>query len=188
MAQPTLMYGRKYQKGWNWVTAIAMAAFHVGAVAAFFFVTPGAVLAAFILYFVGGVRWLGFVNYLFVWAAISLLGYAWLDDRFSSRRMLLLCAALALAVLVSLVLGGPYPVSMVGDPAEPVSNTTPPKVTLIALAIVQGGVLFALQPPARLASRTASPASATRSTTMSASSSTKGTRFEMKVMNGCAIA
>ena len=37
MVQPTLMYGRKYQKGVNWVTAIAMAAFHVGAIAAFFF-------------------------------------------------------------------------------------------------------------------------------------------------------
>jgi hypothetical protein len=70
---------------------------------------------------------------------------------------LLLCAALALAVLFSLVLGGPYPVSMVSDPEDPVSNTTPPKVTLIALAIVQGGVLFALQPAARrwLAGRSA---------------------------------
>src|SRR5262249_51636414 len=64
---------------------------------------------------------------------------------------------LALAVLLSLVLGGPYPVSMVGDPDEPVSNTTPPKVTLIALAIVQGGVLFWLQAAARrwLAGRSA---------------------------------
>ena len=59
-----------------------------------------------ILYFVVGVHWLGFVNYLFVWGAISLLGYAWLDDRFSSRRMLFLCAAVALAVLLSLVLHG----------------------------------------------------------------------------------
>lgn len=71
--------------------------------------------------------------------------------------MLLLCAALALAVLLSLVLGGPYPVSMVSDPDELVSNTTPPKVTLVALAIVQGGVLFALQAAARrwLAGRSA---------------------------------
>src|SRR5262252_2908304 len=48
-------------------------------------------------------------------------------------------------------------VSMVSDPDEPVSNTTPPKATLIALAIVQGGVLFAFQAPARrwLAGRSA---------------------------------
>src|ERR671934_93500 len=34
-----LLYGRKYQKGLNWITAIAMGAFHVGAIAALFFVT-----------------------------------------------------------------------------------------------------------------------------------------------------
>src|SRR5262245_35331691 len=122
-----------------------------------FWALTAAAIVVDILYFAGGVRWFGFVNYVFVWGAISLLGYTWLDDRFSSRRMLLVCAALALAVLLSLVLSGPYPVSMVGDPAEPVSNTTPPKVTLIALAIVQGGVLFALQAAARrwLAGRSA---------------------------------
>src|SRR5215475_4944320 len=114
-----------------------------------FWALTAAAIVVDILYFVGGLRWLGFVNYLFVWGAISLLGYAWLDDRFPSRRMLLLCAALALAVLLLLVLEGAYPVSMVSDPAEPVSNTTPPKVTLIALAIMQGGVLFALQAAAR---------------------------------------
>src|SRR5262249_29169805 len=122
-----------------------------------FWALTAAAIVVDILYFVGGMRWLGFVNYLFVWGAISLLGYTWLDDRFSIRRLLLFCAALAVAALLSLVLSGPYPVSMVGAPAEPVSNTTPPKVTLIALAIVQGGVLFALQAAARrwLAGRSA---------------------------------
>src|SRR5262249_1893422 len=122
-----------------------------------FWALTAAAIVVDILYFVGGVRWLGFVNYLFVWGAISLLGYAWLDDRFPSPRMCLLCAALARAVSRALVLGGPYPVSMVSAPAEPVSNTTPPKAALIALAIVQGGVLFALQGAARrwLAGRSA---------------------------------
>src|SRR5262249_9061179 len=110
-----------------------------------FWALTAAAIVVDILYFVGGMRWLGFVNYLFVWGAISLLGYTWLDDRFSSRRILLVSPALPLAAPLPLVLSGPYPVSMVGAPAEPVSNTTPPKVTLIALAIVQGGVLFALQ-------------------------------------------
>ncbi len=59
MAQPTLMYGRKYQKGTNWITATAMIAFHIGAVAAFFFITKGALLAALILYFVGGMLGVG---------------------------------------------------------------------------------------------------------------------------------
>jgi stearoyl-CoA desaturase (delta-9 desaturase) len=53
------MYGRKYQKGVNWVTAIAMGAFHVGAIAALFFITKGALLAALILYFVAGMLGIG---------------------------------------------------------------------------------------------------------------------------------
>ncbi len=59
MVQPTLMYGRKYQKGMNWITATAMIGFHIGAVAAFFFITKGALLAALILYFVGGMLGIG---------------------------------------------------------------------------------------------------------------------------------
>jgi surface polysaccharide O-acyltransferase-like enzyme len=102
-----------------------------------------------IAYFAGGLRWLGFANYLFVWGAIFLLGYAWLDDRFPDRRMLLVYAALGLLALLVLVHMGPYPVSMIGVPEDPISNTTPPKVTLIALAIMQGGLLLALQVPAR---------------------------------------
>ena len=38
MVSPTLMYGRRYQKGLNGMTTVAMVAFHAGAVAALFFV------------------------------------------------------------------------------------------------------------------------------------------------------
>src|SRR5262249_47427565 len=108
-----------------------------------------------VVYFAGGVRWVGFANYLFVWGAIFLLGYAWLDNRFPDRRMLLVYAALALLALMTLVYMAPYPVSMIGVPEDPISNTTPPKFTLIALAVMQGGLLLAPQAPARrwLASR-----------------------------------
>src|SRR5262245_4212524 len=102
-----------------------------------------------IVYFAGGVRWLGFANYLFVWGAIFLLGYAWLDNRFPDRQRLLVCAALGLLALLLLVHIAPYPASMIGIPGDPISNTTPPKVTLIALAVMQGGLLLALQEPAR---------------------------------------
>src|SRR5215216_4493846 len=54
MTMPTLMYGRKYQKGVNWITAIAMTAFHIGALAAFFFIDTGAILAAVALWFMSG--------------------------------------------------------------------------------------------------------------------------------------
>ena len=59
MAKPALMYGRKYQKGVNWITAAAMTGFHIGAVAALFFVEYGAMLAALVLYVVAGMLGIG---------------------------------------------------------------------------------------------------------------------------------
>jgi hypothetical protein len=122
-----------------------------------FWAMTAAAVAVDVVYFAGGVHWLGFANYLFVWGAIFLLGYAWLDGRFSDRRMLLVYAGLAFVTLLLLVYVAPYPVSMIGIPEDPVSNTTPPKAILIALAVMQGGLLLAAQGPARrwLADRTA---------------------------------
>ena len=40
-----LLYGRKYQTGLNITTTVAMAAFHVGGVLAFFFVDAGAIVS-----------------------------------------------------------------------------------------------------------------------------------------------
>ena len=54
MATTLPMYGRKHQRGVNWITAIAMGSFHVLAVAAFFFIDYGAMLAALILTVVSG--------------------------------------------------------------------------------------------------------------------------------------
>jgi len=59
MATPMLMYGRKHQRGLNWITAIAMTGFHIGAVAALFYVDYGAMLAALILYYAGGMLGIG---------------------------------------------------------------------------------------------------------------------------------
>jgi surface polysaccharide O-acyltransferase-like enzyme len=114
-----------------------------------FWALTAAAIVADIAYFAAGVRWLGFANYLLVWGAIFALGYAWLDDRFAARWTQLAAAALGLAALLLLTLVGPYPVSMISVPGDPISNTDPPKVTLIALAIVQGALLLAAQAPAR---------------------------------------
>ena len=54
MAPRTLAYGRKYQRGVNWITAIAMAGFHVGAVAALFYIDVGAILTAVVLWIMAG--------------------------------------------------------------------------------------------------------------------------------------
>src|SRR5919108_5662203 len=59
MTMPTLMYGRKYQKGVNWITTVAMTAFHIGALAAFFFIDAGAILSAVILWVVSGCLGIG---------------------------------------------------------------------------------------------------------------------------------
>ncbi len=59
MATPMLMYGRKHQHGVNWITAIAMTGFHIGAVAALFYIDYGAMLAALILSYAGGMLGIG---------------------------------------------------------------------------------------------------------------------------------
>ena len=119
-----------------------------------FWALTAAAIVVDVMYFAVGLRWLGFANYLFVWGAVFLLGYAWLDDRFSERT-LLIGAAGGFTVLLLLVHIAPYPISMIGVPGEPISTTTPPKVTLIALAVMQGGLLLAAEAHARrwLASR-----------------------------------
>jgi hypothetical protein len=113
-----------------------------------FWALTAAAVVVDVMYFAVGLRWLGFANYLFVWGAIFLLGYAWLDDRFSDRARLV-GAGLGFATLLLLIHIAPYPVAMIGVPGDPISNTTPPKVTLIALAIMQGGLLLAAEAPAR---------------------------------------
>ena len=54
-----MKYGRRYQKGLNVTTTVAMAAFHLGAVLALFYVNVGAILAAAILYCVAGMLGIG---------------------------------------------------------------------------------------------------------------------------------
>src|SRR5262249_4222407 len=114
-----------------------------------FWALTAAAIVIDVMYFAFGLRWLGFANYLFVWGAIFLLGCAWLDDQFSERRTQLVGTGLGFATLLLLIHVAPYPVAMIGLPEDPISTTTPPKVTLIALAIMQGGLLLAAQAPAR---------------------------------------
>lgn len=54
MADVSALYGRKVSTGTNWVTTIAMAAFHVAAVAAFFFIDTGAILLTVFLWWLSG--------------------------------------------------------------------------------------------------------------------------------------
>jgi stearoyl-CoA desaturase (delta-9 desaturase) len=83
------MYGRKYQKGVNWITTIAMIGFHIGAVAALFYPTKGAIISAVILYFVGGMLGIG-MSYHRLLTHRGYKTYAWIE------YFLTICGTLAL--------------------------------------------------------------------------------------------
>jgi len=87
-------------------------------------------------------RWL---NYLLCWGTLYQLGIAWRGALLTGRRPVLLAAgsAVALALLIWL---GPYPVSMVGVPGQPVQNSSPPSVAMLAFACAQAGVAVAVAP------------------------------------------
>jgi len=94
-------------------------------------------------------EWLGWTNYFWVWLAVHHLGYAWRDGRMGTPARLLFYSALGLATLWLLIFKGPYPFAMVGSPDEAISNTLPPKITLLALGIAQFGLLLAIETPMR---------------------------------------
>lgn len=54
MIPVTEIYGRKAAQGINWITFIAMSAFHIGAVAAFWYIDFGAIMSAVLLWWVAG--------------------------------------------------------------------------------------------------------------------------------------
>jgi peptidoglycan/LPS O-acetylase OafA/YrhL len=104
-----------------------------------------------VLFFSADLEWLGWSNYFWVWLSVHHLGYAWRDGKLPGSSMLLLIAAIGLGALALMIVWGPYPLAMVGSPDEGLSNTLPPKATLIALATFQFGILLALEGPMRRA-------------------------------------
>lgn len=93
--------------------------------------------------------WFGWFNYLFIWGAVHQLGYAWQQGKLPNATISLAIALLGFITLFVLTHFGPYPLSLVGVPSQDLSNTTPPKLPLLALASVQIGVLLMLEKPAR---------------------------------------
>lgn len=81
----------------------------------------------------------GFLNYLFVWASVHQLGYAWRDGALDGAPRRLALSALGLAAVSALVWVGPYPVGMVGT-GQPVENSYPARVTLLFLGMFQIGL------------------------------------------------
>ena len=116
----------------------------------FFVFAAGAALTD-VAFFEAEMRWLGWTNYLWVWLAVHHLGFAWRDDRLGRVGKRLLFAATGFAALWLLISYGPYPLAMVGSPDPELSNTLPPKITLLALGIFQFGLLLSLESPVRRA-------------------------------------
>jgi surface polysaccharide O-acyltransferase-like enzyme len=128
----------------------------------FWSITASAAIAVLmdIFFFAADLRWPSWSNYFWIWLAVHQLGYAWRDGRIGKPPVLMACALAALTALLLMVLAGPYPIAMAGSPDESLSNTLPPKVTLLALGLAQFCLLLAVEGPvqrwlARLAPWTA---------------------------------
>jgi fucose 4-O-acetylase-like acetyltransferase len=102
-----------------------------------------------LLFFAADLRATGVLNYAFVWLAVHQLGYAWRDGYMAGARQGLTWVIGGGLVLLGLITLGPYPVSMVSVPGQEVSNTLPPKIAMLALGIVQCGLLLSIEAPMR---------------------------------------
>jgi surface polysaccharide O-acyltransferase-like enzyme len=91
------------------------------------------------------VPYIGWLNYLLCWGALHQLGIAWHGGLLAVRPALLLAVVSAVA-LTLLIVVGPFPVSMIGVPGQPVQNTEPPSVAMLAFACAQAGIAMALTP------------------------------------------
>jgi hypothetical protein len=93
--------------------------------------------------------WIRWANYSFIWLAMHQLGYAWRDRYFEeTARALLLVAigAIGLAIVITVL---SYPIAMVSVPGAAMSNSRPPNVALLALGILQTGLLLLVASPVR---------------------------------------
>ncbi len=100
---------------------------------------------------------IGWVNFLFVWAAVHQVGFWWarLDESggVAPRTGWALTAG-SLVSLVVLVSVDVYPVAMVGIPGSEVTNMTPPTFAMFLLGTMQmGGIWGTLPMVRRLTSR-----------------------------------
>lgn len=99
--------------------------------------------------FTGRIPDAGWANYVFIWVAVHQLGYLWRDGGLAGVGRALGWAALGAVALALLLSLGPYPASMVDVPGSEASNSAPPTLVLLALGIVQTGLLAACEPAAK---------------------------------------
>src|SRR5262249_55728119 len=91
------------------------------------------------------IPYFGWANYVLCWGTLYQLGIAWRGGLLAGRRPALL-AAVSTAVLALLIWRGGYPISMIGVPGEPIQNTSPPTVAMLAFGCAQAGIMMAIAP------------------------------------------
>lgn len=96
-----------------------------------------------------GMSYLGYLNLLFVWPLVTVIGYWYADGWFARRSwwQLLGIALLCWASLVPMTVLGPYSPNML-------TNLNPPTLPLVALGIGQAALLQLLKPPLTALMRT----------------------------------
>ncbi|NNE87478.1 MAG: acyltransferase [Silicimonas sp.] len=92
--------------------------------------------------------WLRWSNYGFVWLTVHQLGYWWQRAE-RPKTFAAGFIALGLTALYILLARLGYPISMVSVPGEEVSNTLPPTVAMLAVGMMQVGVVLLLEGPAK---------------------------------------
>jgi len=92
------------------------------------------------------VPYVAVLNYALVWLAVLELGFLWRDGSLTSRWWIpWAMAGVGLAVMAVLTTWFDYPVSMIGLTHAERSNTLPPTLALLALAVWQCGAMLLLQ-------------------------------------------
>ena len=114
-----------------------------------FWVLVAAAVVDDILFLAADLTVVGWANYAFIWVAVHQLGYAWRDGYAAGLRRGAAWAALGGAALIGMVTLGPYPVGMVSVPGDEISNSLPPKLPMLALALVHTGLLLSIEGPMR---------------------------------------
>ncbi|MEO8292819.1 MAG: hypothetical protein ABI635_06730 [Actinomycetota bacterium] len=89
---------------------------------------------------------IGITNYAFVWLAVIELGFFWREGVLRRLRWLPWVMAVGGLLAVGVLVGWfDYPVSMIGLTHGIRSNTLPPSVALVALAVWQCGAMLVLE-------------------------------------------
>jgi peptidoglycan/LPS O-acetylase OafA/YrhL len=105
----------------------------------------GGAIAVDVLRFHGHLTHIEWLNMVLVWGFAHQLGFFWRRLVTIARRPAWVLVLTGLGGLVALTNLGSYPRSMVGVPGEAFSNMGPPTVCILALTLLQVGVVLLLR-------------------------------------------